>query len=64
MAVTIAFAIWDRCTMIRPFETNVKKMEEEIAGKRTKFYSLLEAMRELAGRNEEVREVLRKFNLF
>ncbi|MCS7200489.1 MAG: hypothetical protein N2327_07870 [Caldimicrobium sp.] len=29
-AETIGFAIWDRCTMIRPFEIKTKLIENEI----------------------------------
>ncbi len=33
-AATISFALWDRKTMIRPFETKVKEMDKEIAANR------------------------------
>jgi predicted PurR-regulated permease PerM len=32
--ITIGFALWDRKTMIRPFETKVKEIEKEIATNR------------------------------
>lgn len=33
---TIWFALWDRRTMIRPFEDKVKKIEDDISENRTK----------------------------
>ncbi|MCD6294449.1 MAG: hypothetical protein J7M20_05875 [Deltaproteobacteria bacterium] len=64
VAVTISFALWDRRTMIRPFEDKVKKVEEKIAGNKKQIKSLIEAMRELASSNPKVAEVLRSFSLF
>ncbi|MFQ5902031.1 MAG: hypothetical protein ACE5IH_10800 [Thermodesulfobacteriota bacterium] len=60
---TIWFALWDRRTMIRPFETRVKVIEEEIASNRTKLHSLLDALRTLSKTDERVGEVLKRFNL-
>ncbi len=63
VAVAISFALWDRRTMIRPFEDKVKKVEEKIAGNKNQIKSLIEAMRELASSNPKVAEVLRSFSL-
>ena len=63
VAVAISFALWDRRTMIRPFEDKVKKVEEKIAGNKKQIKSLIEAMRELASSNPKVAEVLRFFSL-
>jgi len=63
VAVAISFALWDRRTMIRPFEDKVKKVEEKIAGNKKQIKSLIEAMRELASSNPKVAEVLRSFSL-
>ena len=71
VAVTIGFAIWDRRTMIRPFETTVKVMEEKIEDIRVKVQSfdedklsrLIGAMRKFAKNNKEIAEALKSFNL-
>jgi len=61
--VTIGFAIWDRRTMIRPFEIKIRDIEAEIANDRNKLHSLIEAFRSLAKTDEKVAEVLRKLRL-
>ena len=71
VAVTIGFAIWDRRTMIRPFETTVKVMEEKIEDIRVKVQNfdedklsrLIGAMRKFAKSNKEIAEALKSFNL-
>lgn len=63
VAVTIGFAIWDRRTMIRPFESKVKAIEDEIAENRSKLHSLIEAFRSLSKTDSNVAEILKKFNL-
>ena len=63
VAATISFALWDRRTMIRPFESKVKLLEENIAGNRKKLHSLLEALRTLSKTDAKVAEVLRSFHL-
>ncbi|MBF0350005.1 MAG: hypothetical protein HQM11_03195 [SAR324 cluster bacterium] len=73
VAATIGFAIWDRRTMIRPFETKVKQLEttlekiprveEELAQNRQKIHSLLEAFRALAKKDVQVAEILKQFSL-
>ncbi len=63
VAVTIGFALWDRRTMIRPFETKVREIEEELSQNRQRLHSLLEALRVLSQTNEQVAEVLRRFHL-
>ena len=60
---TIWFALWDRRTMIRPFEDKVKKIEDDIAGNRTKLHTLIEAFRLLSKTDEKVAGILKKFNL-
>jgi len=61
--VTIGFAIWDRRTMVRPFEIKIKGVEEEIAGDRKKLHNLIEAFRNLARTDEKVADILRQLNL-
>ena len=63
VAVTIGFALWDRRTMVRPFESKVQAMEEELARDRESLHSLLEAFRSLGKSDERVADVLRQFRL-
>jgi len=59
----IGFAIWDRRTMIRPFENKVKDIETEIVQNRNKLHSLIETLRELSKTDEKVAKVLKSFHL-
>jgi len=61
---TIGFAIWDRRSMIRPFEVKTKEIEERMKDlDEKKIKSLIESMRELAKVDSKVAEALKKFNL-
>lgn len=57
VVVTIGFAIWDRRTMVRPFEKKIRGLEED------KVDKLVSSLRELAKTEVRVEDVLRKFNL-
>ncbi len=63
VAATIGFALWDRRTMVRPFESKVKEIEEELSRNRQRLHALLEALRSLGQTDEKVAEVLRQFQL-
>lgn len=63
VAATIGFALWDRRTMIRPFETKVRAIEEEIGHNRQRLHALLEALRTVSQTDEQLAEVLRRFHL-
>jgi len=60
---TIWFALWDRRTMVRPFEDKVKKIEDDISENRNKLHTLLEAFKTLSKTDEKVANILKKFNL-
>ena len=62
-AITIGFALWDRRTMIRPFETKVKEIEANIDNLKTSNKNLLESLRELAKTDTRLAEILKQFNL-
>jgi len=62
-AATIGFALWDRRTMIRPFETKVKEIETKIDTLNTSNKNLLESLRELAKTDTRLAEILKQFNL-
>ena len=62
-ATTIGFAIWDRRTMIRPFETKVREMEISDELKNTRVEKILSSLRELARTDSKVADALRSSNL-
>ena len=65
VAGTISFAVWDRRTMIRPFERTVKTLEDNLHTTRNQGESLLEAfsVRALGQRDPAVAAVLKQFHL-
>jgi hypothetical protein len=61
---TISFAVWDRRTMVRPFEAKVKETElriEEID--KGKIEKLILSLREIAKTDKKIEEILKKVNL-
>ena len=56
-ASTIGFALWDRRSMIRPFESKVKELEEG------KIDKVISSLRTLAETDAKVAEILRRHNL-
>ncbi len=60
---TIWFALWDRRSMVRPFENKVKKIEDNISENRNKLHTLIEAFKTLSKTDEKVAAILKKFNL-
>ena len=63
VAVAIGFAIWDRRTMVRPFEDKVKKIESDIVSDRKRLESLLEALRNYAQKNPDLADILKQFSI-
>ncbi len=63
VTATISFALWDRRTMIRPFESKVKAIEEEMAQDRKRFHALLEALRSLSVHDRRLADLLKQFDL-
>jgi hypothetical protein len=57
------FALWDRRTMIRPFEVKVKEIEANYELKGTKVEKILSSLRELAKTDSKVAEILKNQNL-
>jgi len=62
-AATIGFAVWDRRTMIRPFESKIKSVEASLAENTERLHALLEALRAAGKTDPNTAEVLRKFHL-
>ncbi|MDW8296088.1 MAG: hypothetical protein RMJ97_04310 [Raineya sp.] len=62
-AAALGFAWWDRRTMIRPFETKTKAMEEKIELNHQEIKNLVGTFRELAKSDNRVAEALKQFNL-
>jgi len=44
-ALTIGFALWDRRTMIRPFETRAAQLDVKIDKNDAKFANLIEVIK-------------------
>lgn len=63
VAAIIGFALWDRRTMLRPFERSVRSLEEDLTTNRQRVEALLEAFRVLGQRDPAVANVLKQFNL-
>ncbi|MBF0238625.1 MAG: hypothetical protein HQM12_13035 [SAR324 cluster bacterium] len=73
VAVSITFALWDRRTMIRPFETKVAqleqdlkkipKLEENLAQNQQQLHRLLESLRALSKTDGKVAEILKSYSL-
>jgi Mg2+ and Co2+ transporter CorA len=62
-AATISFALWDRKTMIRPFETKVKEIDKEIAANREAAQKIMGFQKDYALKNREYSDVLQRHNL-
>jgi exonuclease VII large subunit len=59
----IGFALWDRRTMIRPFETRMSQLEGEVIGTKERLGTLIESLRSLSKGDEKLAEILKRFNL-
>ena len=64
-AATIAFALWDRRTMIKPFEIKIIEIESEIfkLKKEKNNGKILVALRDLAKTDIKLAEILKSHNL-
>ena len=62
-AVAIGFAIWDRRTMIRPFEDKTKEIEKKLQKDEDMNKKFLEALRLLARKDKELAELMKKYNM-
>ncbi len=63
-AATIGFAVWDRRTMVRPFETKVKQIEERIEGvDKDTVNTLVRVLKEFATMDVKMGNILKKFHL-
>ena len=63
VAVTIGFALWDRRTMIRPFESKVKEIEENILEDRKRLTGLIRALKKLSEDDPKLASVLKNFSI-
>lgn len=62
-AVTISFAIWDRRSMIRPFEDKTKEIEKRLEKGEDMDRKFLDALRTLAQKDKELAELLKRYNM-
>ena len=69
VAAIIGFALWDRRTMIRPFETRIREIEavlvdeQDVIENKRNISRLIEAMQKLARHDSRIAEVLRSVSL-
>jgi len=63
VAVTIAFALWDRRTMIRPFETKVRQIEDDILGDRQRLEALIDILKQQAKSDKKLASLLKNFSI-
>ena len=63
VAVAIGFAIWDRRTMIRPFEEKVKSMEDDIMLDRKSLETLFEVLRNYSRKHPDLADILKQFSI-
>ena len=63
VAVAIGFAIWDRRTMIRPFENRTREIEEKILIDHKKLHDLIEILKKYARQDKKLAELLRSLSL-
>ncbi len=63
VAVTIGFALWDRKTMIRPFETKVKQIEDDILTDRKRLEALIELLKQQAKHDQKLAALLKNFSI-
>jgi hypothetical protein len=61
---TISFALWDRKTMIRPFETKVAELDKRITANHEKYENLIPVLKEYASKNKKFADTIKQFNLF
>jgi hypothetical protein len=69
--LTIGFALWDRRTMIRPFESKVKDIEKTIDKTRESLDKaqnindeLISVLKEYAKKDRKFAEIIKGFNIF
>lgn len=63
-AATIGFAVWDRRTMVRPFEAKVKQIEERIEGvDKDTVSTIVRVLKEFAIMDVKMGDILKKFHL-
>jgi predicted PurR-regulated permease PerM len=61
---TISFALWDRRTMIRPFESKVAELDKKITDNKEKYESLIPVLKDFASKNKNFSDILKQYNLF
>ena len=60
---TISFALWDRRSMIRPFESKVADLDKSIMDNKEKYESLITVLKDYASKNKKLADILQQYNL-
>jgi hypothetical protein len=56
--------LWDRKTMIRPFETKVADLDKRITANREKNENFDNVLKQYASKDKKFADVIKQFNLF
>lgn len=64
VAATIGFAVWDRRTMGRPFETKAVELDKRITVNRSDYESLVSVLKEYSETTKKFENIIHRFNLF
>ncbi|MCX7729218.1 MAG: hypothetical protein N2203_07090 [Bacteroidia bacterium] len=59
----VGFILWDRRTFLKPFQHKTESIEEEFLNHKEEQKKLLNALRELAKTNNDIKTVLKQFHL-
>ena len=59
---TISFALWDRKTMIRPFETKVAKLTDKITTNSKNHKNLVFSLKEYASKNKTFADTIQRLH--
>ncbi|MCU0286281.1 MAG: hypothetical protein MUF15_07760 [Acidobacteria bacterium] len=62
-AVTIGFALWDRRTMIRPFEIRVAQLDARADKNDIKYANLIEVIKGYAATDKKLAALVERFNI-
>lgn len=60
----ISLVVWDRSTMIRPFESKVAKLDDKITTNSNNHKNLIASLKEYASKNKSFACIIQRFNLF
>lgn len=63
VGVNIAIIVWDRRSMVKPFESKFKEAEEQILANKSQIRNLIRTLRKIAPSNPQLAQALKAFSL-